>query len=284
MRPPDNSVASSPADLKGLHSNLAQERRPPSTYQTRIYRYFREGKRWMITLTSFRVGRRGRVCRCVFHRNEFRRGWHRDIQDGSRAGSREPRGRTIRMDGTVPHACFNANGLESAFHGYAACNVPSSECLTNIFRPRGPVSVQPGTRRQLLATHIPRSANAAIQCPYTPMTLDDTPSPECHFRCLQDVAENPDTLQEVQKLMTSITWSFDEREDWIEHLLSGSDVAQLQKLRSPTRRLRKIPSGTVRRCGEILRPTAGEPYAPLSTTYYAPLHVDFSREKFNTSF
>src|SRR5882762_549095 len=112
---------------------------------------------------------------------------------------------------------------ESGLPWYAACNGTLSECPTNISDPEAHVS-SPTWDSDANSSYItiPRSPNVHLQCPcpYGHSTRHRNAIPML-CRCC---GEPGHFARECPKAYDVRYMSSDEREDWIERLLSRSDV------------------------------------------------------------
>src|SRR5882757_9409700 len=168
---------------------------------------------------------------------------------------------TIRRDGTVPRACSTPTGLQIK---------PSMAPSTQWYPLR--MSDQPFQLRGLRFRSSPRRQCQLVhpnipECQYVPPMSPPRWTLMPHaagmpFRCFAGVAENPDTLQgSARRLMTSATCL---RTKGKTGLNASSPILmwQLQRLNLQLRRLRRFHRNARKVQKGILRPTAGELYAP----------------------
>jgi hypothetical protein len=159
---------------------------------------------------------------------KFWRGLDRDIQDWI-AELVQGRPEDDDPDGWYSAACmFNANQtVNQAFHGTQHAMVPSPKIRPMFPTTRTTFPVQPMT-----PTPTPRTS----QYPGVPMHASNVPAPmdidaiPMLCRCC---GEPGHFTRECPKAYDVHYMSLDEKEDWIGHLLSGSDVAAAEA-QSPT--------------------------------------------------
>src|SRR5882762_5650604 len=168
----------------------------------------------------------------------------------------------IRMDGTVPHACSMPTGLRIRASMVRSVQWYPLRVSDQHFRPRGPrFQSNLGLRRQLLVHHNTLECQCAPPM-FLPLWTLMPHVAGMPFRCSADVVENPDTLQgSVRRLMTSVTCLWTRGKTGLS-TFSLDLMWQLQKLSPQLRRLRRFRRNGQKVRKRILRPTAGEPYAP----------------------
>jgi hypothetical protein len=165
---------------------------------------------------------------------KFWRGLDRDIQDRiaelvqGRPEDDDPNGwySVARM--------FNANRTANqAFHGTQRAMVPSLNVRPTFPTPRATFPVQPMTPMPTPRTsQYPRVSMCTSNVP-TPMDINATHRRNAIPMLCRHFREPRHFARECPKAYDVCYMSSDKREDWIEHLLSGSDVAAAEA-QSPT--------------------------------------------------
>jgi hypothetical protein len=173
---------------------------------------------------------------------KFQRGLDRDIQDRiaelvqGRPEDDDPEGwySTARM--------FDANWTANqAFHGTQRTMVPSPNVRPTFPTPRAVFRVQPTT--PMTTPHTSQYPGVPVRASNVPapMDIDATRHRNATPMLCRRCGEPRHFARECPKAYDVRYMSSDEREDWIEHLLSRSDVAAAET-QSPLPETSEIPS------------------------------------------